>query len=108
MDQDHVAKFAGVVARVWADPDAAKKYHADPHAFLGEHGIKLPAGVPAPTIPPGLPKDANFAAWGREMSFKYWDVKVTDYPNPPQNSPLSVSSLACVACPYSCFSSLSN
>ncbi len=105
MDQQQVTQFAGVVARVWADPNSAHRYKSDPHSVLREHGIDLPEGVPAPVIPD---HPSNLRQWGQEMSFKYWDVKVENYPNPPQNSPLSVSSLACAACPVPCFSSLSN
>jgi hypothetical protein len=106
LDDQQLAKFAGVIGRVWADPGSAKRYKADPHAVLAEHGIHLPAGVPAPVVPEH-PAGTNFSQWGRELSFEGWDVKVKHYPNPEHNSPLRIATLACVACPYSCFSSIS-
>jgi hypothetical protein len=105
---DNLAKFAGVVAKVWNDKNLEKSYHENPGKVLAEHGIKLPEGVPTPVIPP-RPTGANSPELGaafKKQTFENWHVTVDHLHGQPAG--LSISSLACAACPVSCFSSISN
>jgi hypothetical protein len=108
---DDLVKFAGLVAKAWNDPQVLNAYGKDPKAVLTQHGITLPEGVPTPAIPPTPPFDAAGvgAAW-KNLSFDNWDVTVHHLPggSGAPAAKLSVGCLACVACPYSSFSSLSN
>lgn len=114
--QDHLAKFAGLVAKCWNDETLHRSYRADPVKVLAHHGITLPEGVPAPLIPP-LPEVGP--ATGllavplafRDLTFDNWDLTIQDLPGGTSagvRPRLGVSSLACAACPVSSFSSLSN
>ncbi len=49
--QEDLAKFSGLVAKVWNDKALAESYKADPEKVLSDFGIALPAGVPTPVIP---------------------------------------------------------
>jgi|SRR6266516_7721972 hypothetical protein len=103
-DQD-LGKFAGLVAAAWNNPDLAQRYHGNPHQVLGEHGIRLPPGVPTPEIPPRPDGGPQTGGWA-DLSFDEWDVTI--HRGPPNPADISISSLGCFACPVSCFSSLSN
>jgi len=126
ISQDNLARFAGLVAQTWNDPQLRQDYLADPVAVLARHGIQLPAGIPTPQIPP--PPVGGIAMAGeafRYMTFDDWDATVQQLPGAtPAGGPqaaigpqipggsgpptaLKIVSLACVACPYSCFSSIS-
>lgn len=98
------ARFAGLVAKAWADEDLANRFESEPQSVLAEHGIALPKGVPVPVIPP-RPEGIDIGTGWRNVTFEHWDIRIEKLPESPE---LSVSSLACVACPYSCFSSISN
>lgn len=106
VSQNDVAKFAGLVTNVWKDPQLAAAYQKDPIGVLGSYGIKLPAGVPAPVIPEQPTGDLGLA-W-QNMSFEGWEAKVTPLDPGGTITGIAISSLACVACPVSSFSSLSN
>jgi len=84
------AKFAGLVARAWNDPELAARYGSDSHTVLAENGIVLPAGVDAPAIPTRPEGD---------ISIEELDMV---------SAGLGVSSLLSAACPVSSFSSISN
>jgi putative thiazole/oxazole-modified microcin (TOMM)-like peptide len=84
------AKFAGLVARIWSDPDLAARYDQDGRSVLAENGIELAAGMVVPVIPERPEGDISI----EELE--------------TVSAGLSVSSLACAACPVSSFSSLSN
>jgi hypothetical protein len=109
-DQDR-ANFAGMVAKIWKKPSLRDQYNADPKDFLAQYHITLPDGVPAPTIPDkpagkfgkSGPGSKAFAA-SAESSFDSWDLTIENM----GGTAISVSSLACIACPISSFSSLSN
>ena len=104
--QDDIAKFAGLVTKAWSDPKLAQAYENDPEQVLSAHGITLPAGVPTPVIPARPAGDLG-QAW-QNMAFDEWDAKISPLDPNGTVAGISVSSLACVACPVSSFSSLSN
>lgn len=116
ISQDQLAKFAGLVAKCWADESFHRAYRADPVKVLVEHGITLPEGVPAPLIPP-LPEVGPVSGVMavplafRDLTFENWDLTIRELPGGTSTGitpMISVSSLACLACPVSCFSSVSN
>ena len=84
------SKFAGLVAKIWVEPELAARYEEDPHTVLAEHGIKLAKGMSVPEIPERPEGD---------LSIEELEGVAAG---------ISVSSLACAACPVSSFSSLSN
>ena len=106
ISQDEFAKFAHLVTTVWKDPQLAQEYQNDPGKVLGTYGIKLPAGVPAPVIP-ARPKGDLGTAW-QNQSFDGWEARVTPLDPNGTVAGIAISSLACIACPVSSFSSLSN
>jgi hypothetical protein len=109
LTNQHLAQFAGLVAAAWSNPDLAERYKSNPQQVLGEQGILLPEGVPAPEIPPRPGNGPQDGGW-QDLSFEEWDVTIQRGPTAPGGitPELSISSLACLACPVSCFSSVSN
>ena len=109
---DNLAKFVGLVAATWNDASLSRSYQANPVKVLADHGITLPQGVPAPVLPgrpsTGLTPEVG-AAW-KDLTFDNWDLTIQHLPagKGQASTQLKISSLACIACPYSCFSSLSN
>jgi putative thiazole/oxazole-modified microcin (TOMM)-like peptide len=51
LTDDERAKFAGLVAKIWNDPELAARYDENPRTVLAEHGVVLAEGVPMPAIP---------------------------------------------------------
>jgi hypothetical protein len=45
------AKFAYLIAQVWADDAVAAEYSRHPHDVLAGYGIDYPRDLPAPAIP---------------------------------------------------------
>ncbi|WP_322748540.1 MULTISPECIES: hypothetical protein [unclassified Frankia] len=88
-DEDRT-RFATMVARIWGDPELEARYAGDARSVLAEFGITLPESAPTPEIP---------AKPEGDLSIEELDSVAAG---------LSVSSLACAACPVSSFSSLSN
>jgi hypothetical protein len=88
-DEDRT-RFATMVARIWSDPELEARYAADAHGVLTEFDITVPAGAPTPEIPPKPEGD---------LSIEELDSVAAG---------ISVSTLACAACPVSSFSSVSN
>jgi hypothetical protein len=84
------AKFAGLVAKIWNDPELAAQYESDGRAVLAEHGIVYPQDVALPAIPE-RPEG---------------DISIEELESAAAG--ISVSSLLCYACPVSSFSSVSN
>ena len=103
--------FAKLVNAVWKKPSIRTQYHDDPAKMLLAYGITLPPGTPPPTIP-AKPKTALGYSTTGSKTFKTqatssaanWDLHITNLAGPG----ISISSLACIACPVSSFSSLSN
>ncbi|APR80741.1 Hypothetical protein A7982_06088 [Minicystis rosea] len=106
ISQDEFAKFATLVTTVWKDAKVAQEYQADPARVLSNYGITLPAGVPAPVIPE-RPKGDLGTAW-QNQSFDGWEARVLPLDPNGTATGIAISSLACIACPVSSFSSLSN
>lgn len=101
--QDDLANFANLVTKIWADPKLGQAYANDPAKVLASNGIVLPAGVPTPVIPERPQGDIGLA-W-QKASFDKWEVTVTPLdPNDP--AAIRISTMGCIACPWSCFSSL--
>src|SRR4051812_19160355 len=101
--QSDLANFASLVTKAWADPKLAQAYAADPQKVLAQYGISVPAGVPTPVIPEQPQGDIG-QAW-QNTSFDNWELTVTPLdPNNP-GTDAKVSCFACIACPWSCFSS---
>lgn len=48
---ENLSNFAGLTAKIWADPALAKRYDADPRKVLAEFNVQIPKGVPTPLIP---------------------------------------------------------
>lgn len=109
LTSQHLAAFAGLVAAAWNNPELANRYKSNPQQVLREHGIALPDGVPTPQIPARPGKGPQGGDWA-DLSFEEWDVTIQRGPGGAATAApsISVSSLACIACPYSCFSSVSN
>lgn len=109
--QSDLANFAQLVTKAWNDPQVMAEYAKDPKGVLAQHGVHLPAGVPTPAIPaiPAFDPAGVGAAW-KHLTFDNWDITIHQLPGGSGGtSPkLGIGCLACVACPYSCFSSLSN
>jgi hypothetical protein len=108
---DDLANFAGLVAKAWSDPQLLAAYAKDPKAVLAQHKVTLPPGVPTPAIPPIPPFDpAGVGAAWKNMTFENWEVTVQHLPGGSggASAKLGIGCLACIACPYSCFSSISN
>jgi hypothetical protein len=117
---EHLANFAGLVAKCWNDQNLHRRYRADPVKVLSEHDIVLPEGVPAPVIP-SLPEAGPVTGLMavpyvfNNLTFDNWDVTIQDLSGGTSAGVqsrsaverLKISTLACVACPYSCFSSIS-
>jgi putative thiazole/oxazole-modified microcin (TOMM)-like peptide len=49
---EHRNRFARLVADAWSDPRITTQYAQDPAGVLTRYGIALPAGSPAPQLPP--------------------------------------------------------
>ena len=109
--QSDYQNFSDLVTACWKSPTLLKKYNATPAAVLTQYHITLPAGTPAPVIPPKPASSFGKAttsskAWAktRQASYSNWDVTVTK----ASGSTAAVATLACLGCPISTFSSLSN
>lgn len=106
--QSDYASFAKLVAKCWSSPSELKAYNANPTSVLAQYGITLPAGTAAPTIP-GKPKGSlgkettSSKAWDEAATANYenWDVTVSAVASGGGHS-----TLACIACPWSSFSSM--
>jgi hypothetical protein len=102
--------FAKVVNAVWKKPALRQQYQANPTAFLKTYNIALPPGTPPPTIP-AAPKTALGYATTGSKAFRTQvvasDVQL-DFHVTNISPSVAVSTLCCVACPVSSFSSLSN
>ena len=112
LNQEMLAKFAGLVAKIWNDKTLADGYHKDPHRVLANYGIKLPEGVPVPLIPEpptgGVGPEMG-RAW-KTLTFEDWNISIQNLDKLRRESgpmALKIVSLGCIACPYSCFSSIS-
>jgi hypothetical protein len=90
MNDEQRTRFSTLVAEVWGDAELEARYNEEPHAVLAEYGIEVEAHAAAPVIP---------ARPDGDLSIEELDAVAAG---------LSVSSLACFACPVSCFSSVSN
>ena len=102
--------FARLVRAAWKTPDLRTQYAANPTQVLAQFGITLPPGTPPPTIPAKPASSLGYSTTGSKAfrtkavsSFENWDLHVT-----PVSPAVGISSLCCIACPVSCFSSLSN
>ena len=103
--------FAKLTNAVWKKPSLRAQYAKDPAGVLKQYHITLPAGTPPPTIP-AKPASTLGSPTGASKTFNtkatssvaHWDLHITNVSGPG----ISISSLACIACPVSSFSSLSN
>jgi hypothetical protein len=109
--QSDYSNFAKLVNACWLHPTLLTQYHKTPAAVLKQYAITLPPGTPAPTIPKkptGSFGTSTLAskAWRTSSTsdFANWDVVVSA----ASGTSVAVSTLCCIACPVSCFSSLSN
>jgi hypothetical protein len=103
--------FARLVNTAWKKPSVRQQYHDDPTGVLKQYNITLPPGTPPPTIPPAPKTALGYSTTGSKTfrtqatgSVAHWDLHITNLSGPG----ISISSLACIACPVSSFSSLSN
>ena len=103
--------FAKLVKAAWAKPSLRTQYMNDPTAVLALYGITLPLGTPPPTIPAKPATSLGYSTTGSKAfrtqavaNVANWDLQITNV----SGAGISWSSLACIACPVSCFSSLSN
>jgi hypothetical protein len=103
--------FAKLVNAVWKKPSLRTQYAKDPSGVLKQYNITLPSGTPPPTIPPKPASTLGVATAGSKAfgtkstsSVAHWDLHITNVSGPG----ITVSSLACIACPVSSFSCLSN
>lgn len=108
--QTDYANFAKLVNACWKSSTLLKQYHKNPQQVLAQYHIQLPPGTPPPTIPPKpsatLGKQTTASkAWGNTSvkDFQNWNVTVSS-----ATGGVAVSTLCCIACPWSCFSTLSN
>lgn len=109
-NHETLTKFSSLVAQVWSDKNLRAKYDKDPKAVLKAYGVRLPEGVPTPVIPqppPGGVGPEMGRSW-KTLTYESWAVTVDHSVNGGIAAGISVSSLACIACPVSSFSSLSN
>ena len=105
---EDLVKFAKLAAKVWQDPDFRGRYERDPKAVLKEHGITLREGREGATFPriPISPPQGDTKEILTNVMAEQFGIKIEDLD--PEVLGISVSSLCCVACPVSCFSSVSN
>ena len=108
--QTDYQNFARLVKAAWSTPSLRTQYAANPTQVLAQFGITLPAGTPPPTIPAKPATSLGYSTTGSKAfrtkvhsSFESWDLQVTNV-----GTAIAISSLACIACPVSSFSSLSN
>ena len=108
--QADYGNFARLVKAAWGNPSLRTEYANDPTAVLARFGITLPAGTPPPTIPAKPASSLGLSTTGSKAfrtkavsSFESYDLHITNV-----GTAVAISSLACLACPFSCFSSLSN
>jgi hypothetical protein len=110
LDPQTVMKFGALVMKCWEDKNVDAAYRKDPKKVLAQYGIQLGRGVPPPVMP-RAPEGGVNPTMGRNLikhlSFEDWDVAVRHLGEGGALG-ISVSSLACVACPVSSFSSISN
>src|SRR5438132_2004160 len=95
VNQETLARFAGLVAKVWNDKELAKSYKDNPGKVLQDYNIKLPKGVPMPVIP-ARPRGVGTEALGatfKKLTFESWDLTVHDLKGGGAQA-ISVSSLA--------------
>ena len=109
--QTDYQNFARLVKAAWAQPALRTRYQDNPTQVLAEFGITLPPGTPPPTIPAKPASTLGYSTTGSKAfrtkavsSFEGWNLQVT----PVGGTAVAISSLCCIACPVSCFSSLSN
>ena len=108
--QTDYQKFAKLVNAVWKNPALRQQYLANPEQVLAQFLITLPPGTPPPTIPAKPATALGYSTTGSKAfrtkavsSFESYDLHIT-----PVGTAVAVSSLCCIACTVSCFSSLSN
>jgi hypothetical protein len=99
--------FAKLTNAVWKKPSLLAQYHNDPTGVMKQFNITLPPGTPPPTIPAKPKTTLGTATPGSKTlrtdatgSIAAWDIQVTNV------SGAKFATFACIACPWSCFSSL--
>jgi hypothetical protein len=103
-----LAKFSGLVTKMWANPSLLKQYKANPASFLASRGLTLAPGTPAPVIPK---KPAG--TWGKTSTaaHNYLKAETTGWSVNYDNKVTTVdiakdgcfSSASCPLCTFACF-----